>query len=241
MEVRQPFSVVAQMVRLGEKYKIEYLREDGISRLCAEFHPTLEEWSASREWMLIEEPASPADRKAFFIDCANLALEANILRILPAIFLQIPWNRELDMKEILQGVPRADGSVAVLTEENKLACLTGVEKLRKAQLHHTFGFLLPDFLPSPQCTTEGLCRAFKQDRQFRYWGPPGQLKPVDAWDDGWDKELCGPCLKVAKDIHTEGCQHVWNHLPSYFGLPPWEELLTSLEPSQAQNPLIDQP
>ena len=48
--------------------------------------------------------------------------------------------------------------------------------------------------------------------------------PVTKWDQKWEDSMCEHCVEVAKGLHQDGLQKIWDALPSIFGLPEWGEL-----------------
>ncbi|KAJ7888858.1 hypothetical protein B0H14DRAFT_2562014 [Mycena olivaceomarginata] len=72
------------------------------------------------------------------------------------------------------------------------------------------------------------CASLTSPRACGPWQPPGpeftlSWPPLALKKIG--KELCAPCLVVAREVFTAGAQRLWDDLPGIFGMDAWEELL----------------
>ena len=80
-------SALAPMIRLGRKYEIACLRDEGLARLKREFPTTLEEYDRlPDDYTNFTFPPARRGLDAI-VDIINLALESNIQSILPAVYL----------------------------------------------------------------------------------------------------------------------------------------------------------
>ena len=70
------------MVRMGQKYEIKHLRDEGYRRLLAEFPATLEGWDLVHEGTTHEIHPEPT----MSFDAIRLALESGIEVILPIAY-----------------------------------------------------------------------------------------------------------------------------------------------------------
>lgn len=49
MRKQMPIDLLAAILRLGKKYEIDYLRDEGLKRLRLDFPKTLEQWNTSSQ------------------------------------------------------------------------------------------------------------------------------------------------------------------------------------------------
>jgi hypothetical protein len=76
------------MIRLGRKYEISYLRDEGLARLKREFPTTLEEYDRlPEEYLSFTYPETQCGLDPI-VDIIKLAHECNIQSMLPALYLQ---------------------------------------------------------------------------------------------------------------------------------------------------------
>jgi len=210
--------VVAAIVRLSQKYQIDYLRDDAISRLTFEYPSTLEGRDAFH--------TDPRGRVGLVcgrhIDVINLVRETGIHSILPYAFLLVASQT----KGILEGIRRDDGTLAVLSRADQELCLLANDRVRAAHANDMFGWLHEESMPSPYCRTPRRCFKARKGHMVRLWQPPSPAPDLMAWETrDWKKGLCVLCAGIGKKSYDEGRQLLWNKLPSFFGLPGWAELL----------------
>jgi hypothetical protein len=81
------------------------------------------------------------------------------------------------------------------------------------------------------CTSPELCDKVRFQRLGNYFEHVRRkvdLAPLDDWsNEEWEVlacELCGHCLKKAKESHQAALAEFWDQLPGIYGLPPWREL-----------------
>jgi len=93
---------------------------------------------------------------------------------------------------------------------------------------HTFNWVV-DAQPSQFCLTRTHCiPKFSEILSELFDQAPGSntfLLEIENLNTALIDELCASCAKEAKKKHDAGRRRMWAKLPSYFGLPPWEELL----------------
>ncbi|KAJ7605364.1 hypothetical protein DFH06DRAFT_1487247 [Mycena polygramma] len=153
-------------------------------------------------------------RGEIVIDSIVLARQLGLLALLPSAFwyfstrIESLGNRDIDC------ILRADRD----------ALFSGVVPLRVAYANYLFGWLDETVVSSPKCALPESCGLAKGQHSLRLWKPPG-LPMLFVWDSGAELGLCRYCVAVGKKHHSEGAKRLWKELPSFFGLPPWEELL----------------
>ena len=122
-------------------------------------------------------------------------------------------------------IRRPDGSIIRISPEEKLRCGVGFEKFRDASSRLTFGWTTQ--LPYPTCTSPSprSCLTGGQRIYFEVFTEVGTRRTgLDVWRREWNKQLCLQCATAARTAHAGGRQKVWDSIPEFFGLSPWEEL-----------------
>jgi hypothetical protein len=51
----------------------------------------------------------------------------------------------------------------------------------------------------------------------------GDMDDLTTWEDT-ELQICKPCLDLLEVAYDKAREDLWNRLPSFFGLSPWEEL-----------------
>jgi len=215
---KKPFAVVAAMLRLGRKYGFDSLYTDAKSRLTIEFPTKLND--ITTEYTCIE------DQKSLIVDVVNLAREIGVLSILPFALYSCCFDSDSpgNHKDVICGERRNVGSIVSLSEDDKNACLLACPSLLQAQFDHTLAWLDISRVPSPRCRLPHQCEAVRTKAKLDTWVPVPVICALDTWEECRPAGLCDGCVEVAKDAHETGVHEVWSLLPSFFGLPPWEEL-----------------
>jgi hypothetical protein len=75
------------------------------------------------------------------------------------------------------------------------------------------------------CTQPIACGKAKLLNLLKLWKPPGTRLGFSRRSAAVEG-LCSSCVGVGEQHHSEGTKRLWKELPSFFGLSPWEELLT---------------
>jgi hypothetical protein len=122
---------------------------------------------------------------------------------------------------------REDGSLAELNNDALGICIIGRRRIHEALRLHSFSWLMKDTKISTHCAHEGTCSGHKNNVIKRSFRSSTDLVRVAL--EKWKSSvihcpLCTPCLMEAKRLHRAGREKMWELLPSFFGLPPWDEL-----------------
>ncbi|KAF7297735.1 BTB domain-containing protein [Mycena kentingensis (nom. inval.)] len=216
---------LSSVVRLGKKYDIPSFRQSCLERLKNEYPTTRERFLGTRAaWtqILVEEGASSSP---IHVTAINLSRELGLYSTLPAAFLLLANKIVNDSNEI------AHGALSLLDLADQLSCFKGLKKLTQFYTETPHKWLEEDiYIPCAACIDNHDtydCEAALRDRIISLATKPEELVAsfVDDWDEEWEKELCDHCSKVAREVYENAQESYWEALPSYFGLPPWEELL----------------
>ena len=106
----------------------------------------------------------------------------------------------------------------------------GREKLLRGIMCNTYGWLADDrYIPHASCKKPTLCAAARVKRLSQVCFPiPDLNHALDKWNQVQHAaDLCDTCAKEAEIRHLVGRRDFWSELPSYFGLPDWENLTYS--------------
>jgi hypothetical protein len=146
---------------------------------------------------------------------ANLALETGTLILIPST-LSFGLS-EMPLSKIAQGSSIGSDTYFLRHEGLVMAC-SGYERLRK-EAYQCF---------QPRCRPGSSCDAAVKNfvTALVQWDSVALLEP-EAYNETMMEELCTPCRRGAEKHWAERRKKVWDELPSYFCLPPWEELLAS--------------
>ena len=213
-----PFDVVAAFLRLGLKYNIESLRDEAATRLTREFPSSLEIYDCMVDGDMIELGDSVAN------DTINLLRECQYLtHILPvAFYFQAQETPPFRRPEI-----SGDGKQAQLSSEDKSTLFGRCLKIAVAQREHTYGWLHQTTPVSKVCLSVSSCSAARSacvSENFTPIPPISGLNLFREWPTG-EVKLCVHCETAAETCHNKGRERLWQMLPSFFGLPEWNELL----------------
>ncbi|KDQ56538.1 hypothetical protein JAAARDRAFT_194538 [Jaapia argillacea MUCL 33604] len=206
----QPGAATYALARIAHKYKIDHLFEDAIHRLRLRFPSTLSSF--------LDMPAIISDFDEFScLETLLLARELDVPSLLPVAYLKISAHEEFP--GILWGRFRlSDASVGTFPEADIKACALGRERLVRNQANICFSWL------QGACRVQS-CRDYRTKWFIRLWQPMPRFLAFLTWEDGqWEDALCSTCRNVAKEKFISGQQKLWELLPSYYNLPPWETL-----------------
>ncbi|KAF9527333.1 hypothetical protein CPB83DRAFT_401511 [Crepidotus variabilis] len=213
---------ISAKLLLGKKYNIRPMYDDALDILETNFPSNI---TISEHCPLIDYWDRLNFERAGLLDVINLALKANVLTLLPAAYLMTAG----DLNAILDGIEREDGSRATIPFASQRACILGRDKILREAPTVVFSWCQQS-TPLPQfCVSQALCRAARNAVVQEIWNRncddlETYLNPVDSWQVG-NYKLCNVCLHHARNKHNEGRRKMWDALPTYFGLPPWDELL----------------
>ena len=94
-------------------------------------------------------------------------------------------------------------------------------------MRNTYGWLTDDkYIPHVFCEKSTFCAAARLKLISQFCNPiPDVNLALDKWDNAQHATgLCATCAKGAEIRYRAGRDRFWSELPSYFGLPDWENL-----------------
>ncbi|KAJ3538396.1 hypothetical protein NMY22_g5182 [Coprinellus aureogranulatus] len=216
------------MLRLGKKYELVHVRDEGLARLKREFPTSLEEYSkilgSAESPSFLLRPGSEG-RLAQLFNIINLAHECSIQSILPALYLRVIGH---NLEELL-----SHPSLFSLPHSAIRSILRGRERFLLIRKEALAGLGASD-----DCLSRSFCPLFSQTILTRMWmeGPDPlaiflpqyareELQRVRKSDsDGTQTILCEECTKDGQESHAASRRTTWMQLPEHFNLPAWDEL-----------------
>ncbi|KAH9932274.1 uncharacterized protein B0H18DRAFT_904061, partial [Fomitopsis serialis] len=145
ISTRMPFSDVAALVRLGHKYEIQHVLEEGLRRMKSCFSDSFEVWDkASKSGGNTLMSFSEEDA----IAAVNIARLTGATSMLPtAMYSCCQRTPEV----ITNGVPGPNGKIERLSPEDVLICLGA----RTILCHHNVIAAMNIWIPEPECDVHG--------------------------------------------------------------------------------------
>ncbi|KAF8178637.1 hypothetical protein K438DRAFT_1938713 [Mycena galopus ATCC 62051] len=221
-----PLAAVGALIRLGRKYDFKTLLDSAVARITFENPTTLEEYDA----LFVNGVHKPTrisrdDEDWFYFDLLAIARENSILSALPIACLH---TLNSGIARLVNGIPRADGTLASLLPVDLLRCLVGRERLLCNQFLPgcAMGWLLE--LQHPECSNPARCM---RERKSWHQGliEMNVVMPFLRFNQElWCRALCATCCQHALESITAGRKKAWEELPAIFDLPPWEQLQNDL-------------
>ncbi|KIM44191.1 hypothetical protein M413DRAFT_443222 [Hebeloma cylindrosporum] len=209
-----PVDLVVAIIRLGKKYEIDYLCDEGLKRLRVEFPNTLEKWDTScHDYSQIKFDGQWEISKVLQLCC-----ELSIPSCLPTAYLLFVTRCELESIMNMFGGSTVDRQIIVQS-------VRGRDKLIRAYHEVLQGWTEEKLLyPSQHCSSILLCSREKVLACRSCLSiEDGNMRPLDPWDET-DFDLCKPCLDSLRVAYEKAREKFWADLPSFFGLLPWEKL-----------------
>ncbi|KDR67623.1 hypothetical protein GALMADRAFT_257849 [Galerina marginata CBS 339.88] len=219
MRALMSFEHLAAILRLGKKYEIDHLRDEGLRRLRREFPMTLKLWDEA-----IEKDMEISRSLFCCEDIINLAHELSIHTVLPAAYTLYSANYSSEnMLDYESGRTQ-------LNQRALKGCLIGREMLfRKAHeafkewLNHGLDFIIP----GPSCTSPENCKASKflaLDHIPAMDFSDGQMDILFELKESFTRSICLKCRRSIIAAYDKVREELWQSLPTLFGLPNWEDL-----------------
>ncbi|KAJ7787380.1 hypothetical protein B0H14DRAFT_2399617 [Mycena olivaceomarginata] len=136
-----PLPAIGALVRMGRKYDFRDLLDSAVARLTFENPTTIEKLDA----LVINGKPFPhiptriVRYRGWMMDVITLARENNILSVLPCAY----YRAVLHYTPLFDGVPRGDGTMAILAPEDQRQCMLARDRLMKARFQpgYSYGWL----------------------------------------------------------------------------------------------------
>ncbi|KIM44192.1 hypothetical protein M413DRAFT_376539 [Hebeloma cylindrosporum] len=217
MRKRMPMDLLTAILRFGKKYEIDHLCKEGLERLPFDFANTLQKWDMSFD----EDPQT--DYSLQVHNVLQLGCELSILSCLPTAYLMFVAHSNLDTI-----MKRSTDYGGAMDRQIISRSVLGRDKLIQAYLEVLKGWAQERLLtPSQQCSSTSFCSHKKLlASQSLFSTGDGKISLLEPWRvvETSNFLLCEPCLESLRVPYQKARQGLWADLPSFFGLPPWEEL-----------------
>ncbi|EMD34212.1 hypothetical protein CERSUDRAFT_97472 [Gelatoporia subvermispora B] len=230
---RPQFSAVSAWVRLGDKYHITSLRDQGLKWLKEGFTGDLPASFTTVEEYLKSASIHMELRDALAV--VYLARLTDTQSLLPLVFYMCC---QLEPADILQRVT-ANVVHEQMSPSDAATCIQGATLLSGATAHAYIRILSPDaettykFRAVGNCANQGRCRNKRDKLLHDVSGELVALRDqgitssaaLDDWSVFLEKmgqepdSMCVACKELARLTSLEERASIWQQLPGYFGLP----------------------
>ncbi|KAH9932285.1 uncharacterized protein B0H18DRAFT_987417 [Fomitopsis serialis] len=239
------FSVVASLIRLGHKYRMQHILDNALGRLKGRFSDKLETWFDAWKGTHDSEPSisrpSMTSRPTDAIAAVNLARLTGATSVLPSALYECA---NLPTQTLLQGIQRDgdDTTTDRLSSEDVERCLDA----RKYLVYDYFLTTLRAVAPEcdEDCEGDSDCSSFFGDR-LEFLRTKGHDKTGLCRYDSLTYRnvfdlrgrniyaLCATCEAMMEERHRRERLEIWCRLPGYFGVhvPGWPDIDQSEEPA----------
>ncbi|KAL1700926.1 hypothetical protein EV121DRAFT_213206 [Schizophyllum commune] len=218
-------------LKMGQKYLITALWDDALERLRYEFPDQLKEYQERREgrekrgYTRFRVEPGHRDWLLHLVDASRLV---SLQSVLPALCYRA--SEDSRREELTRGL-FDDITLEGTTMHIHNVILAGQAKTLAAKvklIRIAFSEPQPE---SQTCTDRDSCRAARR-RMFDDFLKTLEREKTYAVFYPWSERLlgspkrnfCGPCAEDTLRAVREEQEEIWESLPSFFGLPDWEEL-----------------
>ncbi|KAJ7240835.1 hypothetical protein B0H12DRAFT_1134223 [Mycena haematopus] len=223
-QIAVPLSSIAALIRLGRKYDFQNLLHSAVGRLTFENPSTLEEYDArlvdGKRYVATRIVAYPG----LLYDMLTVARENGILSALPCAYYRAGHLHKPE--SLFEGVSREDGTSSSLAPVDQQRCILGREKLIRAQTQDGYTLEWLREWNADGCTDPAGCNKWRASMVRKY------LNHLTTWAFtpfiNVRATICGPCSKQIEQSMISGRKKLWQDLPSFFDLSPWNELKNGL-------------
>ncbi|KAJ7018341.1 hypothetical protein C8F04DRAFT_392071 [Mycena alexandri] len=217
-----PLPVIGALIRLGRKYDFHDLLHSALARLIFENPTTLEEHDALLIGKTAYKPTRIVTYRGLLMDIITLARENNILTVLPCAYYRAVTH--YSPKELFDGFEKTSVSLAPAEQRQ---CILGRDSLIKGRFEprYTLGWLKKwDFT---DCSSPTKCSQARSAR-LHFYMECNPLWILHRYKSQEKNLFCSECERHTNDLTTSGRKKLWEDLPGFFELPPWNELNNDL-------------
>ncbi|KAJ7602765.1 hypothetical protein FB45DRAFT_1072642 [Roridomyces roridus] len=208
------------VLRMSHKYGVDPLRKRALAHIAL-FHPTtIDEYELTA--------ANPLPSSHWMEEL--LRREGGLPMIPLARQLSLDWMLPVAFYRVCQHAKEAH-VLHDLSADDQLRYILACRMLETGEVSKILNFL---WMPIDECSNDDppTCnririgyRRFAEERRVVSADLASKL-PLDVWTskDCSEMRVCAPCLRAMMDAHGAAKRSFWDRLPSFFGLPNWEEL-----------------
>ncbi|KAJ7043716.1 hypothetical protein C8F04DRAFT_1073072 [Mycena alexandri] len=211
------FDIVSALVRLGRKYEFRKLLDWAVGIVMSAIPTRLP------DYLSMQFPGKNLiDYNGIELEILTLARENDILSALPCAYYFVASS--YPQKDLFQGVSKDGGDQRLsLASIDLQRCILGRQALLSTQNKpgYTFGWL-PSWVPSPKCNNPADCKIRRDAEICHRWTKSDVVRGFDYATPS--RPFCPACTQQTSALIEAGKRKLWEDLPSFFDLPPWDEL-----------------
>ncbi|KAL1700927.1 hypothetical protein EV121DRAFT_283046 [Schizophyllum commune] len=219
---------VASALRLSHKYIIPGLWEDAVARLRYEFPDSLEQYIERREVLPGTHTRIRFEQWQRLLHLVDTLQAVGLHRTMAMIYFRIADTSNVDT--LTSGAPRVP-RLESASIQSRCTLLGGRAKLLAASMK-CIRMGLADPSPEPaNCPDPQACgrrRRLLQGKLFARFESDTNIALLMDWPKFLPRlqgpSICDACLLLVRQRREAELQATWQKLPSFFGLPAWEEL-----------------
>ncbi|KAJ6548103.1 hypothetical protein DFH09DRAFT_1366968 [Mycena vulgaris] len=215
--------IILGILRLSDKYSVDYLKRRALVHLSSRYPMTLDEWETIAD-------IDAADDAAAVI---QICREVNALWILPAAFYAIAESDTDEIQVFLDSLATTETrNDAKLSQDDQRLFLQSSLQISVQ------GLSITRFLQSSnvivgckknQSCTRVRLQAIAKLHEYITESASNSSKPLSLCDGAgvWkvlSDGCCQGCYDALKKAHKQARQAFWDKLPKFCSLPPWEDL-----------------
>ncbi|KAJ7184646.1 hypothetical protein C8R46DRAFT_1064708 [Mycena filopes] len=226
--VQTDFRTASGVLRLSNKYAVDYLRRRALVHLSSVYPTKLSALDAgsgpnASAWV---RPSWRNDVVPIHVAAIVLAREVDAPWIIPYAFYRAATTDDKDLVQDVLRPSTPNGWITTLNGDDRSAFLKGYSSQSRSTVPDILRFLYHP-LAVAGCTTSSLCiekrlGSFEHLREVL----TDPTIPLDIWTyHDWDAiKLCLVCRITLTARHNAARQQFWDNLPGMYGLPEWEKL-----------------
>ncbi|KAH9939428.1 hypothetical protein B0H21DRAFT_698423 [Amylocystis lapponica] len=212
---RLPFSTISSLVRLGHKYEVYRLRDDGLARLktCYPSEYTDENWN---DFAKLNSSVMVMENTRSAISVVNLARLTQMDILLPMALYACTY---LHLSTLLHGFHCADGVLETLSPEDLFRCLQGMKNLLKAKRKASVWILKLRHCSTDCQTPKKCCAAISSLlRRAHDAGSLASFQALNPLLQPDDEYFCKWCEDMIISQDDVAIRRIFAKLPSYMGV-----------------------
>ncbi|KAJ6536649.1 hypothetical protein B0H10DRAFT_2257795, partial [Mycena sp. CBHHK59/15] len=212
------FLLIAAILRLSTKYNVDFLRRRALAHISSLYPTTLQEWDQRKDTSMEVFNARPFAVLLLAKETGHQALFRHACTC--ARTVSTSTTSSTDSSPSM-------ANTWSLTGPTSVPGIRGRQNLLLALRSEVFAFLTGS-LAIPNCVSPQRCDSSKlrwlQSLEASLGnGCPGIFSIKFPWVS-FRKAVCDNCYTASYTNSNTQRQFIWDKLPSYFDMPPWEEL-----------------
>ncbi|KAJ7753392.1 hypothetical protein DFH07DRAFT_513347 [Mycena maculata] len=223
-------TAVVSILRLGNKYAVDYLRRRALVHLSSGFSTTLSHYDQDDE-NRGSVPEIYDSEYSGLVLAIQTSRKVAALWILPSAFYYLAAARDDRIQRVLDCAVH-ESHPANLSPADQIVFLKSSLQISRAVPHTTRFLHAPPIIPG--CTGGEGCLAARlravgkvqtaaAGHSLCAADPLGICSGRELLEDLEDA-CCRACCQFSEQANAEARQEFWDQLPGICGLPPWEEL-----------------